>query len=116
MNYLVPEFNSAIPTSSSYFTGFDWMPSNIDANLVMYFHSSIILAALPIPEPQFAVCISTADELTIGRKGESAGIARTLVSSKLLLSVELEPSLAVVDSDPIVHGLPSKVFPVGVHS
>ena len=91
------------------------MPLGVDANPLVDLHGAQVFAALPVPEPEFAVGVAGSEELAVGREVESAGVARVEVARELLLPVHLEVALAVVDHHLVVHRLPCEVLPVRVH-
>ena len=72
-------------------------------------------ACLPIPNPQFPLCIPRAQELAIGREVQPTGIPDVLVPGEPLLAVDLEPVLQVIDRYGVVHGLTHPVLAIGVH-
>ena len=81
----------------------------------MHLHRAIVLARFPVPEPQLALCISTAQELSIGGESQTACIARAQVASELFLAVHLEVAFAVIDNNLVVHRLACEVFLVWMH-
>ena len=91
------------------------MPLDIYTNSFMHLHSSQILTRFPVPEPQFTISISTSQELAIRREIQPAGIARIKMSTKLLLSVHFEVTLAIINYNFVVHRLTCEVFSIWVH-
>lgn len=92
------------------------MPGHIDAHTALvHLHRAIVLARLPIPEPQFSLSITTAQELSIRGECQTTGIARAEMARELFLAIHLEVAFAVVDHDLVVHRLACEVLLVGVH-
>lgn len=81
----------------------------------MHLHGPEVLAALPVPEPHPALCITRGQELSIWAEVESTSVARVDVASKLLLAIHLEVAFAIIDHYFIVHGLAREVLAVRVH-
>ena len=81
----------------------------------MHLHRPVVLACLPVPEPQLTFSIAWAQELPIWRELETASVAWVEMSCELLFTVHLKVSLAVVYHDLVVHGLSSEVFHVRMH-
>lgn len=92
------------------------MPVDIDADTALVdHHCAVVLACLPVPEPELALGVTRGQELAIWGKLESAGVARGQVPRELLLSVHLEVALAVIDDYLVVHGLACEILHVWVH-
>jgi len=74
----------------------------------MNFNSTIVLLGGPVPEPEFALSISRAQELAVGRELQAAGVPRGHVSFEGLLLVLDEVAVPdLVDEDLVVHALPN---------
>ena len=114
----VPQLDRAVPAACHNFARLNWVPVNVNSDAVFVdTHSPIILACLPVPEPQFSICVTWCQKLTIWTKLESTSVPRIHMTSKPLFSVQFEVAmLYIVDYDTIVHALPGKVFPVRMHS
>lgn len=93
------------------------MPVHVDSDTpLMYTHSPIIFTRFPIPEPQFAISVPWAEELTVWTKFEPASIAWAHMACKVLFTIELKTTmLCIVDHHAIVHRLAGKILAIRVH-
>lgn len=91
------------------------MPFCVNADSFVDLHCPEVLTALPVPEPELAICISRGQELPIRREGETTCITRIQVTREFLLTIHLEVAFAIIDYDFVIHALASKILAIGVH-
>ena len=94
------------------------MPFTVDGDSsFVTLHRAIVPPRFPIPEPKFALWVSTAQKLAIWWKFKATSISGGIMSWERLFAIRSELAiLAVIYLDFIVHGLAYKMLLVWVHS
>ena len=82
----------------------------------MHLQSTIVLAGLPVPEPQAPLRVTRGQELSIWTEFEPACVASRHVPIECLFPVQFEITLGIIDDNLIVHALPCEVLSIRVHS